>query len=181
MMFKKNRLPCYLILISVAIILCLFIWLFTVIFEGERPIVSLDPRPDFLSKKQLFTIHAADQKRGLKELKVVYNQGETDVTLFEQKFPFQGLFNREGVRDFKKELDIDPSGLQLAQGRVDLEVRVWDYSRGKGGDGNMTVVQHTMTVDTIPPSIRAVSSMHNINIGGAGLVAYRASSDTIER
>ena len=180
MMFKKNRLPCYLILISVAIILCLFIWLFTVIFEGERPIVSLDPRLDFLSKKQLFTIHAADQKRGLKELKVVYNQGGTDVTLFEQKFPFQGLLNREGVRDFKKELDIDPSGLQLAQGRVDLEVRVWDYSRRKGGDGNMTVIQHTMTVDTIPPSIRAASSMHNINIGGAGLVVYRASSDTIE-
>jgi murein DD-endopeptidase MepM/ murein hydrolase activator NlpD len=179
-MFKKNRLSGYLILISVAIILCLFIWLFMVIFEGERPIVSLDPRPEFLSKKQLFTINACDLKRGLKELKVVYNQGGTDVTLFEQKFPFQGIFNREGVRDFKKELDIDPSGLQLAQGRVDLEVRVWDYSRRNGGDGNMAVVRHTMTVDTIPPAIRAISSMHNINIGGAGLVVYRASSDTIE-
>src|SRR4030043_247327 len=177
MMYKKNRLPCYLILISVAIILCRVIWLCTVIVEGERPIVSLDPRPDFLSKKQLFTIHAADQKRGLKELKVVYKQGGTDITLFEQKFPFQGLFNREGVRDFKKELDLDPSGLQLAQGRVDLEIRVLDYSRRNGGDGNMTVFRHTMTVDTIPPAIRAISSMHNISIGGAGLVVYRASSD----
>ena len=179
-MFKKNRFSSYLILISVAIILCLFIWLFMVIFEGERPIVTLDPQPEFLSKKQLFTINANDSERGLKELKVVYNQGGTDITLFEQKFPFQGLFNREGVRDFKKELDLDPSGLQLAQGRVDLEVRAWDYSRRNGGDGNMTVVLHTMTVDTIPPAIRAVSSMHNISIGGAGLVVYRASSDTIE-
>ncbi len=177
---KNNKLSSYLILISVAIILCLFIWLFMLIFEGERPIVSLNPQPEFLSKKQLFTINAGDQKRGLKELEVVYSQGGTDITLFEQKFPFQGLFNREGVRDFKKELDIDSSGLQLAQGRVDLEVRVWDYSRRNGGDGNMTVVRHTMTVDTIPPAIRAISSMHNISIGGAGLVAYRASSDTIE-
>jgi murein DD-endopeptidase MepM/ murein hydrolase activator NlpD len=179
-MFKKNRLSSYIILISVAIILCIFIWLFAVIFEGERPVASLDPRPEFLSKKQMFNIHAVDLKRGLKELKVVYNQGGTDVILFEQKFPFQGIFNREGVRDFKKELDLDPSGLQLAQGRVDLEVRVWDYSRRNGGDGNMTVVRHTMTVDTIPPAIRAISSMHNINIGGAGLVVYRTSSDTIE-
>ncbi len=179
-MFKKNRLSCYLTLIPLAIILCLFIWFFTVIFEGERPIVSLDPLPDFLSKKQVFTINVSDSKRGLKELKVIYNQGGRDVTLFEQKFPFQGLLNREGVRNFKKELDLDPSELQLAQGRVDLVIQVWDYSRRNGGDGNMTIVQHKMTVDTIPPAIRAISSMHNINIGGAGLVIYRASSDTIE-
>jgi murein DD-endopeptidase MepM/ murein hydrolase activator NlpD len=180
MMFKKNRLSSYLILIPLAIILCLFIWLFTVIFEGEKPIVSLEPLPEFLSKKQMFTINISDLKRGLKELKVIYNQGGNDVTLFEQKFPFEGFLNRAGVRNFKKELEINPSQLQLAQGRVDLEIQVWDYSRRNGGDGNMTVVQHKMTVDTIPPSIRAISSMHNINIGGTGLVMYRASSDTIE-
>jgi len=179
-MAKNNKFSSYLILISVAIILCLFIWLFTVIFEGEKPIVSLEPLPDFLSKKQTFTINAGDLKRGLKELKITYTQGGRDVTLFEQEFSFEGLLNRNGVRNFKKELDIDPSQLQLAQGRVDLEIRVWDYSRRGGGDGNMTIVQHKMTVDTIPPAIRAISTTHNINIGGTGLVIYRASSDTIE-
>jgi murein DD-endopeptidase MepM/ murein hydrolase activator NlpD len=179
-MFKKNRLSCYLTLIPLAIILCLFIWFFTVIFEGERPIVSLEPLPDFLSKKQMFTINVSDMKRGLKEMKVTYKQGGRDVTLFEQKFPFKGLLNREGVRNFTKELELDPSELQLAQGRVDLEIQAWDYSRRNGGDGNITIVQHKMTVDTIPPAIRAISTMHNINIGGAGLVIYRTSSDTIE-
>jgi len=177
---KNKKISCYLTLIPIAIILCLFIWLFTIIFEGEEPLVSLEPLPEFLSKKQTFTLNISDFKRGLKEINVTYNQGGRKVTLFEQKFPFQGLLNREGVRNFKKELDVDPSELHLAQGRVDLEIQVWDYSRRSGGDGNMSVFQHKMTVDTIPPAIRAISRMHNINQGGAGLVVYRASSDTIE-
>ena len=177
---KNKKISCYLTLIPIAIILCLFIWLFTIIFEGEKPLVSLEPLPEFLSKKQTFTLNISDLKRGLKEINVTYNQGGRKVTFFEQKFPFQGLLNREGVRNFKKELEIDPSELHLAQGRVDLEVHVWDYSRRSGGDGNMSVIQHKMTVDTIPPAIRAISRMHNITQGGAGLVVYRASSDTIE-
>jgi murein DD-endopeptidase MepM/ murein hydrolase activator NlpD len=177
---KNKKISCYLTLIPIAIILCLFIWLFTIIFEGEKPLVRLEPLPEFLSKKQTFTLNVSDLKRGLKEINITYNQGGSKVTLFEQKFPFEGLLNRKGVRNFKKELDVDPSDLHLAQGRVDLEVQVWDYSRRSGGDGNMSVLQHRMTVDTIPPAIRAISRMHNISQGGAGLVVYRASSDTIE-
>ena len=68
----------------------------------------------------------------------------------------------------------------LAQGRVDLNVQVRDYSRRGGGDGNLEIANHKMTVDTIPPAIRTVSRMHNINIGGIGLVVYQPSSDTQE-
>ena len=35
-----------------------------------------------------------------------------------------------------------------------------------------------MTIDTIPPSVSAISRMHNINTGGSGVVVYQASSDT---
>jgi len=37
-----------------------------------------------------------------------------------------------------------------------------------------------MTVDTIPPAIRAISRMHNIYAGGTCLVLYQTSSDTEE-
>ena len=33
------------------------------------------------------------------------------------------------------------------------------------------------TVDTIPPSIRAVSTQNYVNVGGSGLVVYQTSSD----
>ena len=177
-MHKKKKLSHSLTVIPIIIIIALFIWLFTVIFEGEKPLATLSPQPEFLSQSQLFLIKISDMKRGLKVLRISYSQGGRDTNLFEKKFPFKGLFNKEGVSSFEHELEIDPAKLHLAQGRVDLNIRVWDYSRRGGGDGNLTLVQHKMTVDTIPPSIRAISRMHNINKGGAGLVIYRTTSDT---
>ncbi len=177
---KKKRTSCYLTITAFAIIIGLFIWLFTIIFEGDKPIAGLRPLPEFLSKKQTFILDAGDSKRGLKELCVTYSQGGRKATLFEKKFPFAGLLNRDGARNFHQELEIDPSEMHLVQGRLDIAVQVWDYSRRSGGDGNMTLLQHTMTVDTIPPSLGPISRMHNINIGGAGLVIYRTSSDTVE-
>lgn len=179
-MFKNKKITYSLTCIPLIIILCLFIWLFTVIFEGENPVATIDPRPGFLSKEEKFSVKVSDLKRGLKMMKVLYAQGGRDVVIFEKKFPFEGLLNREGIHHFKTDISIDPSALHLAQGRLDLKIQVWDYSRRGGGDGNMTVVQHKLTVDTIPPAIRAISRMHNVNMGGSGLVIYRASSDTIE-
>ncbi|MBW2609695.1 MAG: M23 family metallopeptidase [Deltaproteobacteria bacterium] len=179
-MFKDKRISYSLTLIPLIIILCLFVWLFTVIFEGEKPIITLAPRPEFLSGSQTFTIKISDMKRGLNKLKVSYSQGGREVSVYQKQFPFEGLLNRQGVHSFESEVVIDPSSLHLAQGRMDLNVHVWDYSRRGGGDGNMTLAHHKMTVDTVPPAIRAISRMHNINIGGAGLVVYQTSSDTEE-
>jgi murein DD-endopeptidase MepM/ murein hydrolase activator NlpD len=179
-MARKKKNVYYLTLIPLVIIVFLFLWLFTVIFEGEKPVVILVPLPDFISQKQQFSINISDAERGLRSLKVSYNQGGNEVTIYEETFPFQGLLNREGVHYFSKIIDFDPLELGLAQGRVDLNIQVWDYSRRGGGDGNMTLIQHKMTVDTIPPAVRAISRMHNINMGGAGLIIYRTSSDTIE-
>ncbi|MFC1868800.1 M23 family metallopeptidase [Thermodesulfobacteriota bacterium] len=178
-MFKNKKISYSFTLIPLVIILFLFIWLFTVIFEGEKPLITLEPRPDFISQKQNFTIKISDMKRGLRTLKVSYSQGGRDVTIFEAKFPFEGLLNRDGVQSFEKKLTIDPSALHLAQGRMDLNVQVWDYSRRGGGDGNMSLVMQKIAVDTIPPAIRAISRMHNVNKGGSGLVVYRTSSDTV--
>jgi hypothetical protein len=177
---SKKRTSCYLTITAFAIIIGLFTWLFTIIFEGEKPIASLQPLPEFLSKEQTFILDVSDSKRGLRELNVTYSQGGRKATLFEKRFPFEGLLNRDGVRHFQQKLEIDPSEAHLVQGRIDIDVQVWDYSRRSGGDGNMTLIQHTMTVDTIPPSLGAISRMHNINLGGAGLVIYRTSSDTVE-
>lgn len=177
-MFKDKRITYSLTFIPLVIILILFMWLFAIIFEGERPIITLEPLPEFLSGSQKFKIKISDMKRGLKMLRVSYSQGGREVTLFEKRFPFEGLFNREGIHHFEHEIDIDPIALHLSQGRLDLNARVWDYSRRGGGDGNITLAHHKMTVDTIPPAIRAISRMHNINRGGTGLVVYQTSSDT---
>jgi murein DD-endopeptidase MepM/ murein hydrolase activator NlpD len=61
-----------------------------------------------------------------------------------------------------------------------MQVQAWDYSRRSGGDGNFTLVEHKMMVDTIPPAIRALSKMHYVNVGGTGFIVYQASSDSVK-
>jgi hypothetical protein len=175
---KKKKFVYFLTLIPLIIILSLFVWFLGVIFEGERPHVSFRPLPEFLSGIQKFTLNVIDQKRGLKRVKVSVNQEGRAVVVLDQKFPFKGLLNREGAHGYKKEILIDPLSLNLAQGRVDLKISVWDYSKKGGGDGNMTLAHHKMFVDTIPPAIRALNRMNNINRGGSCLIAYQTSSDT---
>ena len=179
-MRKKKRILYPLTLIPLIIILFLFGWFFTIIFEGEKPSAALQPLSEFLSGGQKFTLKISDMKRGLKKVKVNVSQEGREITLLEKIFPFEGLLNREGVHRYEQEILVDPSELKLAQGRIDLSVSVWDYSRRGGGDGNMAVAQHKMIIDTIPPALRAISRMHNINQGGSSLIVYQTSSDAQE-
>jgi len=121
--------------------------------------------PNFLTEKQETTLIITDIKRGLRNVKVSVEQGGRNITILNKMFPFEGLFNREGTHRFETKFFIDPSTLNLAQGRVDLHIHVWDYSRRRGGDGNLSIFEHKMIVDTIPPAIRAVSRLHYVNRG----------------
>jgi murein DD-endopeptidase MepM/ murein hydrolase activator NlpD len=177
-MKKTKKILYYLTLAPIFIMLILIGWFFTVIFEGQAPSIEFSPKPEFVSNRQKIHIKIADKERGLKQLKVSLNQEGRVQSILDKTFPFQGLMNRPGIRHYETDCFIDPSTLNLAQGRVDLDIQVWDWSRRGGGDGNRTVAQHKLIVDTIPPSVRALSRMNNINVGGTCLVLYQASSDT---
>jgi len=179
-MAKKRRTGLILSIVTLLIVFGLLGWFLSHIFEGEKPSVALEPLPQYLSGEETFSLRMGDKKRGLKRAQAVVIQEGRETAVFEESFPFEGFLNRDGVREYEKRFTLDLSKLNLAQGRVDLSVRVWDYSRRSGGDGNLSVLQHKMIVDTIPPAIRALSRMHNVNVGGTGVVVYQASSDTAE-
>lgn len=176
-MKKKSKIKYFATIVPAVILLFIFGWFFATIFEGEKPALSFVPKATYLSQGQEFHLSAKDEKRGIRKVKVSITQEGRELTVLEKKFPFRGLMNREGIHILDESFFIDPSELKLAQGRLDIQVQVWDYSRRGGGDGNLTLLQHRMTVDTIPPSIRAMSRMHNINQGGSCLIIYQASSD----
>ncbi|VBB42572.1 Peptidase, M23 family [uncultured Desulfatiglans sp.] len=155
-------------------------WFLWGIFEGVQPTLDLKPLPEFLSANQKFTVTASDANRGLRRIQAIVTQEGREVTVAEETFPFVGFSNKEGQHRFEMEYTIDPEALSLAQGLVELQVSVWDYSRRNGGDGNRSIVQHKMVVDTIPPALRAISASHYINVGGTGMVVYEISSDAVE-
>jgi len=167
-------------LIPVLVIIGFFTWFFTIMFEGEAPSVVLQPTPEFLSRSQKFNVKITDGNRGMRSVKISIQQSTREITILQDSFPFKGLLNVEGVHQIDKDFELNPQALKLSQGEVDLQVQAWDYSRRGGGDGNVTVIRHKMIIDTLPPSIRAVSRMHNINVGGSGLVIYQTSSDSTE-
>ncbi len=179
-MGKKRNTGLILAIISILVVLGFLSWFLITIFESEKPQIQLTPIPNFLAEKQEITLVITDMKRGLRNVKVSVKQGGRNITILNKIFPFEGLFNREGTHRFETKFSIDPSTLNLAQGRVDLHVNVWDYSRRSGGDGNLSISEHKMIVDTIPPAIRAVSRLHYVNRGGSGLVVYQTTSDSVK-
>jgi hypothetical protein len=150
-------------------------WFFAFMYEGEGPSASLLPLPEYISKAQKFTLTAEDRKRGLRAVKLSITQGGKETVLLDETFSYQGVLNRDGAHRVQKEISIDPAALKLAQGELNILLKVWDYSRR--GEGNLASLQHKSIVDTVPPSLRAVSRMHNVNVGGVGFAVYQTSQD----
>ncbi len=165
-------------LLPAVLIVILLIWLLMTIFEGEKPQAHLEPLPDYLSKSITFNATVSDLKMGLRTVKVSVKQDGPVIPILKKSFPYDGLFNKRGIRTFKEEFTLDPIKLHLVQGQASLIIEVHDFSKRRGGDGNLTVIEHKMIVDTIPPSITPISRSHNVNIGGSGLIIYRISTDT---
>jgi len=159
-------------------VISLFTWFFMRVFEGEKPGVEVRPLPSYLSEARSLTVRATDLKRGLRSLRVTLDQSGREVVVLERAFPFQGFFNRDGTHSHQETFKVAPRALGLAQGRAELRVSAFDHSRRGGGDGNRTLLTHTLVVDTIPPSIRPLTRLHYINQGGSCLILYQASSDT---
>ncbi len=159
-------------------VVAVFAWFVMGVFEGETPGIEVKPLPAFLSGKQSLTVQAVDRKRGLRSLRITIDQSGRETVVLDRSFPYQGLFNKEGARRHVETVELDPGALGLAQGRAELQVVVFDHSRRGGGDGNRALLNHTMTVDTLPPSARALTRLHYVNQGGAGMVLYQTSSDT---
>jgi hypothetical protein len=176
-MAKKRNIGLIAAVISIMVVLGLLSWFLMTIFESEKPQIQLAPLPEFLTEKQEVVLTVTDLKRGIRRVEVCVKQAGRTMTVLENAFPFEGLLNREGTHRFETRFAVDPSRLNLAQGRADLYVSVWDYSRRSGGDGNLSIFEHRMIVDTIPPAIRSLSSLNYVTVGGSGLVVYQTSSD----
>ena len=167
-------------LLSAVVIFVLIIWVLMTIFEGEKPQARLEPLSGYLSESVNFNLAVSDRRMGLRNIKVSVKQDGLFIPILKKDFLYEGLFNKRGIHEFEAEFTVDPKGLNMIQGQANLIIEIHDFSKRRGGDGNLSLLDHKMIVDTIPPSIIATSRGHNIFIGGSGLVVYRPSSDTRE-
>jgi hypothetical protein len=114
-MKKRRNIGLFITIVSIVLILGVLAWFLLCIFEGEKPQVTVEPLPEFLSGSEQFSLTASDMRRGLKVIEVSVNQEGRKILVFEKKFPFEGLFNSEGIHQFDTQFSIDPAKLNLAQ------------------------------------------------------------------
>ena len=89
---KNKKFIYYLTLIPLFVIIIIFAWLFTIIFEGEKPSVTLNPLAEYLSKKQEFQLNVRDMKSGIRKINVTYSQGNNDIAILDEKFSYSSIF-----------------------------------------------------------------------------------------
>ena len=167
-------------LLPIVIIFVVFIWFLVNIFEGEKPRVFLQPLPEYVNKNIDFSLSISDLRMGLRSLKINIKQDGPEIPILKRNFHYKGLFNKKGVHSFKEKFTLDLKKFNLVQGQATLIIEIHDYAKRRGGDGNLTIIEHKMIVDTISPSIALISRNHNINLGGSCLTTYRISADTFE-
>ncbi len=167
-------------LLPIVIILVILVWFLISIFEGEKPQAELAPLPEYVSKGVTFKVRVSDLKMGLRSVKVRVKQDGPVIPVFSKTFPYSGLLNRKGAHKWEHEFTVDPKENNLVQGQSVLVIEIHDFSKRRGGDGNLTIFEHKMVVDTIPPSITPMSRQHNVAVGGSGLIIYRISADVVK-
>ncbi len=136
--------------------------------EGEKPAVSFPREVRTLGKTTAWAFAAADAKSGLREVRAWVRQGEKNTPLFTEDYPARGTHRREVA------LTLEPKALGLADGAATLIVAAKDHSL-KGFKGNSVFVEVPVAIDTETPRLDLLSAQHNVNRGGAGVVAYRLS------
>ena len=136
--------------------------------EGELPTITTAQEPRFVGKSATWAFAAEDRKSGLRQLRAWARQGERSVPLLSEDYPGRGTHRRE------VSLALDPKALGLADGAATLIIAAQDHSL-KGFKGNSVFREIPVTIDTAAPRLDLLSTQHNVNRGGAGVVAYRLS------
>ncbi len=147
-------------------------------FEFFRPDVSITPDFSVLGREKTVTITAGDTLSGLKQIEVSLLQGNKRVEVTKRLFLKEGLLMRGRTKGHSLPITLRPLESGLADGQAILSISVRDYSWWGWFSGNNRVLEKNILIDTHPPDLFVLSSAHNINVGGTGLIVYQTESNS---
>jgi murein DD-endopeptidase MepM/ murein hydrolase activator NlpD len=163
--------------IAVGILLLPVLWLLLIRLEGQKPEVVFEQESPYIGKSHRFSISIADPNSGLRKIWVAMIQNGKEIVLAEQDFQSAGIFSGGKIKSKSLNIPFEPQKHEFADGNAVLRLAVWDYSWRGWWQGNQVYLERNLTIDTEPPQIEMVSTVHNLAQGGAGLVIYRTSED----
>jgi murein DD-endopeptidase MepM/ murein hydrolase activator NlpD len=162
---KKMKKSVWLILGILGVIVAGGVYAFLVFFEQEKPAIQVQPEARHLGKS--FAVSVQDQKSGVAELRVdVIQQGKT-LNLFYEKFPKE-------TRLVEKTIALGPLPKGLSEGEAQIKISAKDHSWNWG---NPVTVEKAVVIDTTPPQLNVLGSLHYGNQGGTGFISYQVSEE----
>ncbi len=141
-------------------------------FENQPPEIKPVHIPDALGLKSSIAVEVTENRTGLRSVKGEIIQGNRVVPLPPKQYHVYPFYERKGVKRARVSWNIEPSSLGLTDGKAVIRIIASDASWRNGFQGNQAVLEIKLPVDITPPSIAIKSTVHNIRMGGAGLISY---------
>jgi murein DD-endopeptidase MepM/ murein hydrolase activator NlpD len=133
--------------------------------DHAAPSLTLTPASGPVSLKRTPVLRIEDDGAGLKDLLVNVSQEGKVTELLRTTF-------ERGTS--KREIPLPLNKLKLKNGPFSVNVQAGDHAVL----GNAVEQSFALEFDTRPPVVSVLTTAHNFNQGGAGLVLYRVSEDT---
>ncbi len=144
-------------------------------FEGGRPVVNLDQTGDHLGGKAIIRYSVSDTGSGLRAITVLASQNGVKKVLHSVTFPRSTYLGKIGPEEAAETVSFDSKKEGFSDGPMRIRFEAADYSWRGWLQGNKTVIEKEVTVDTIPPQLEILHSEKYISPGGVGIAIYRLS------
>jgi len=146
-----------------------------ILFETEKPIITLNKNILFLGSPQEIQITATDQRSGVQQVLITLEQEEKELQLFSKSFPRQAWLSKAGPATVEETLTLDVQKAGAKEGKATLRVSVHDFSLNGKLQGNATTQVFPVTIDTRPPRVHIEHAQQYMTPGGSGIVVYSIS------
>lgn len=134
--------------------------------DTQTPSVALSPNSGAVQKNSVLQLQLDDDTSGLAHVLVTIDQNGKQFTVLEKDYPLD-------TRSINEQLPL--ANLLLHDGPLTVTISARDRSIYHLGKGNVAQQTATLLRDSRPPIISVLSTAHNLNQGGAGLIAYSVS------
>ncbi|MEX0801817.1 MAG: M23 family metallopeptidase [Candidatus Binatia bacterium] len=140
-------------------------------FEWKSPQIKVTPDAETLGLGAI-EIDITEQGTGLKSVSASLTAGGTEHALAAEQYD-------KPVMQKKITVALSSKLTGLKEGPAVLRISARDRSLWSFFRGNETVLQKKLIIDITPPTVELIADDPYINFGGAGLVAYKPSADTV--
>ncbi|HHD56567.1 MAG TPA: M23 family metallopeptidase, partial [Desulfobulbaceae bacterium] len=151
-----------------------------ILFETEKPTVTIKRQVSFLGSHIEIPFVAGDQKSGLASVVFAIEQGGQQKQLFNRTFQRKAWFGAAGPHGLAETVEVDVRKTGVKDGKATLVISARDFSLNGMFKGNETVLRLPVTVDTRPPRVAIDHAQQYIRPGGSGIVTYTLSEPAVK-